>query len=577
MSAGLIPPHGGTLVNRIASSAKAEELRAKAADLPKITLSAKQACDLEMIAIGAFSPLTGFVKKADFESICRDMRLAGSGGGTVWPIPITLAVDDAVKATLKTGSQAALHHADGTLLAVMDVEEIYPHDKKLEISNVFRTEDEAHPGVKSVVDEGDWLVGGPVHVITVTPEKEPGEQFTEFRLPPAATRDAFTQRGWRTVAAFQTRNPIHRAHEYLCKCAQEICDGLLIHPLVGETKPGDIPADVRMKCYEVLIEKYFVPERTLLSVMPAAMRYAGPREAILHALVRKNYGCTHFIVGRDHAGPGNDSKGKPFYGPYDAQALMKKHAGELDITMVPFQNMVYVEDRAQYIPEDEVKEGQNVLNISGTEFRRRLQEGLDIPDWFSYPAVVDELRKTHPPRHRQGFTVFFTGLSGSGKSTIANALMVKLMELGGRRVTLLDGDVVRKHLSSELGFTREHRDINILRIGFVASEITKNGGIAICAPIAPYVQTRRQVAEMIRPLGGYLEIHVATPLEVCEQRDRKGLYAKARAGIIKEFTGISDPYDVPQSPDMSIDTQIISPDNAAHRIIVKLESMGFVR
>jgi sulfate adenylyltransferase len=342
------------------------------------------------------------------------------------------------------------------------------------------------------------------------------------------------------------------------------------------TKPGDIDHYTRVRCYENILKAY--PEQTTsLSLLPLAMRMAGPREAVWHAIIRKNYGCTHFIVGRDHAGPGNDSKGKPFYGPYDAQELMKKHAEELDITMVPFQNMVYVEDRAQYIPEDEVNEGQNVLNISGTEFRRRLQEGLDIPDWFSYPAVVEELRKTHPPRHRQGFTVFFTGLSGSGKSTIANALMVKLMELGGRRVTLLDGDVVRKHLSSELGFTREHRDINILRIGFVASEITKNGGIAICAPIAPYVQTRRQVAEMIRPVGGYLEIHVATPLEVCEQRDRKGLYAKARAGIIKEFTGISDPYDVPQSPDMSIDTQIISPDNAAHRIIVKLESMGFIR
>jgi sulfate adenylyltransferase len=307
------------------------------------------------------------------------------------------------------------------------------------------------------------------------------------------------------------------------------------------------------------------------------MRMGGPREALWHALIRKNYGCTHFIVGRDHAGPGNDSNGQPFYGPYDAQRLMQEYESELGITMVPFKNMVYVEDRAQYMPEDEVDENTRTLNLSGTELRRRLQEGVEIPEWFSFPDVVAELRRTHPPRHRQGFTVFFTGLSGSGKSTVANALMVKLMEMGGRPVTLLDGDLVRKHLSSELGFSKEHRDLNILRIGYVASEITKNGGIAICAPIAPYTATRRQVREMIEPLGGFIEIHVATPLEVCESRDRKGLYAKARAGLIKGFTGISDPYESPQNPEMHLDTSDLTPDLAAHRIIVKLESMGFIR
>jgi sulfate adenylyltransferase len=331
-----------------------------------------------------------------------------------------------------------------------------------------------------------------------------------------------------------------------------------------------------VRCYEAVLAEY--PEQTTsLSLLNLAMRMGGPREAVWHAIIRKNYGCTHFIVGRDHAGPGNNSKGEPFYGPYDAQELMKEHEHELGITMVPFQEMVYVEDRAQYVPINETKKDEKILNISGTEFRRRLQEGLDIPEWFSYPNVVAELRKSYPPRHKQGFTVFFTGLSGTGKSTIANALMVKLMEIGTRRITLLDGDLVRKHLSSELGFSREHRDLNITRIGYVASEITKNGGAAICAPIAPYAATRQRVRQMIEPQGGFIEVFVDTPIEVCEQRDRKGLYAKARAGIIKEFTGISDPYEAPQNPEVHINTTELTPDLAAHRILVKLESMGFIR
>jgi len=563
--------HGGTLRELYLATEDAEAEKRKAVDHVSWDLTERQLCDVELLLNGAFSPLEGFLGREDYDGVVQDMRLVN---GVLWPVPITLDVTEAFAAKVAGGDTMALRDSEGVLIATLEVSDIWTPDRTAEARSVFGTEDSAHPGVNFVLNRSNPVyVGGRLRGV----EAPTHYDFKHLRDSPREIRDRFAKLGWRKVVAFQTRNPMHRAHQELTfRAAREVEANLLIHPVVGMTKPGDIDHYTRVRCYENILKAY--PEQTTsLSLLPLAMRMAGPREAVWHAIIRKNYGCTHFIVGRDHAGPGNDSKGKPFYGPYDAQELMKKHAGELDITMVPFQNMVYVEDRAQYIPEDEVKEGQNVLNISGTEFRRRLQEGLDIPDWFSYPAVVDELRKTHPPRHRQGFTVFFTGLSGSGKSTIANALMVKLMELGGRRVTLLDGDVVRKHLSSELGFTREHRDINILRIGFVASEITKNGGIAICAPIAPYVQTRRQVAEMIRPLGGYLEIHVATPLEVCEQRDRKGLYAKARAGIIKEFTGISDPYDVPQSPDMSIDTQIISPDNAAHRIIVKLESMGFVR
>lgn len=380
----LITPHGGTLINRIATPEHAQALIAEAASLPNITLSAKQACDLEMIAIGAFSPLTGFVKKADFDSICRDMRLST---GEVWPIPITLAVDDAVKATLNEGARAALTHSDGTLLAIIDIQEIYPHDKSLELTSVFRTDDPDHPGVHAVLEEGDWLIGGDIHVITVTPEHEPGEQFTEYRLTPAQTRAEFARRGWKTIAAFQTRNPIHRAHEYLCKCAQEICDGLLIHPLVGETKPGDIPADVRMRCYNVLIENYFVPQRTFLSVMPAAMRYAGPREAILHALIRKNYGCTHFIVGRDHAGVGN------YYGTYDAQLIFDEfNPADIGITPLKFEHAAYSK-RAQGMVTAKTFpfiEGDQIF-LSGTKVRQLLQNGQRPPVEFSRPEVADVL------------------------------------------------------------------------------------------------------------------------------------------------------------------------------------------
>jgi sulfate adenylyltransferase len=342
------------------------------------------------------------------------------------------------------------------------------------------------------------------------------------------------------------------------------------------TKPGDIDHFTRVRCYELILKRY--PEQTTaLSLLPLAMRMGGPREAVWHAIIRKNYGCTHFIVGRDHAGPGKNAAGEDFYGPYDAQDLMERYKDELGIGMVPFKEMAYVKERGQYAPAGEVDESETVLKLSGTEVRRRLQEGIEIPDWFSYPEVVQELRRSRPPKSHQGFTVLFTGLSGSGKSTIAHALLNKLMELGGRPVTLLDGDVVRKHLSSELGFSREHRELNIQRIGFVASEITKNGGIALCAPIAPYAATRRIVREMIEAQGGFVEVHVATPLETCEQRDRKGLYARARRGEIENFTGISDPYEEPENPEMRLDTRETSPDEAAHDIVLKLEHMGYIK
>ncbi len=564
-------PHGGELKNLYLDAEAAEQEKVRAKDLASWDLTPRQLCDIDLLLNGAFSPLEGFLNRADYDSVCDNMRLEN---GVLWPMPITLDVSEAFAEGLEAGQSIALRDPEGVLVATLEIEDVWAPDKTREAEQVFGTTDDTHPAVNVLFNQsGSHYVGGKLRGV----EAPTYYDFKSLRESPAEVRAKFEKLGWRKVVAFQTRNPLHRAHQELTfRAAREAEANLLIHPVVGMTKPGDIDHFTRVRCYEHVLEQY--PEQTTaLSLLNLAMRMAGPREALWHAIIRKNYGCTHFIVGRDHAGPGNDRNGEPFYGPYDAQDLFREHEEELGISMVPFKMMVYVENRAEYQPADEVSEDDKVLNISGTEFRRRLQEGLEIPEWFSYPKVVEELRRAHPPRHRQGFTIFFTGLSGSGKSTIANALMVKLLEDGRRPVTLLDGDVVRKHLSSELTFSKEHRDLNIQRIGYVASEITKNRGIAICAPIAPYAHTRRQVREMIEPLGGFFEVHVATPLEVCEERDRKGLYAKARAGIIKGFTGIDDPYEVPENAEIVIDTTELSPDLAAHRILITLEKHGFLR
>ena len=564
-------PHGGVLKELFLSERKADEEKLTAKNYKSWDLTQRQVCDLDLLMNGAFSPLEGFLGRADYESVCDTMRLES---GVLWPLPITLDVTEKFADELEQGETIALRDAEGVLLATLEISDIWTPDRMSEAERVFGTTDDTHPAVhflKSV--SNPVYVGGTVHGI----EPPTYYDFKLLRDTPSELRGRFRKLGWRKIVAFQTRNPLHRAHQELTfRAAREADANLLIHPVVGMTKPGDIDHFTRVRCYEHILEEY--PEQTTqLSLLNLAMRMGGPREALLHAIVRKNYGCTHFIVGRDHAGPGNDKDGNPFYGPYDAQELFREHEEELDITMVPFKMMVYVENKAEYVPADETEPTDKVLNLSGTEFRRRLREGLDIPEWFSYPKVVEELRKAHPPKHMQGFTVFFTGLSGSGKSTVANALMTKLLEEGSRPVTLLDGDIVRKNLSSELTFSKEHRDLNIQRIGFVASEITKNGGIAICAPIAPYAATRRQVREMISPVGGFLETWVSTPLEVCEKRDRKGLYAMARAGKIKGFTGIDDPYEAPENAEIVIDTAELSPDLAAHRILLTLEKFGYVR
>jgi sulfate adenylyltransferase len=548
----------------------AARLKDEAGELVSWDLTPRQICDLELLMNGGFYPLTGFHTEADYNSVVENMRLAD---GSLWPMPITLDVSKKFADDIKTGQKIALRDQEGVILATLELSDIYAPDKSKEAELVFGADDQAHPAVNYLHNTaGEIYLGG-----KVTGVQQPIHyDFRARRDSPNELRSFFRKMGWRRVVAFQTRNPLHRAHQELTfRAAKEAQANLLIHPVVGLTKPGDIDHFTRVRCYEAVLDQY-PSSTTSMSLLNLAMRMAGPREAVWHGLIRKNYGCTHFIVGRDHAGPGKNSAGEDFYGAYDAQDLFRENQDEMGIEMVDFKHMVYVQERAQYEPADEVEEGTTVLNISGTELRRRLAEGLDIPEWFSFPTVVEELRRSRPARAKQGFTVFFTGFSGSGKSTIANALMVKLMEMGGRPVTLLDGDVVRKNLSSELGFSKEHRDLNIRRIGYVASEITKNGGIAICAPIAPYATTRRAVREDIEQFGAFIEVHVATSIEECERRDRKGLYKLARAGKIKQFTGISDPYDVPEVCEIRLETENIEVDNCAHQVILKLESMGLI-
>ncbi|MBN1392340.1 MAG: bifunctional sulfate adenylyltransferase/adenylylsulfate kinase [Sedimentisphaerales bacterium] len=564
---------GGTscLKELLVNKQRVVELKKEAVHLPSWDLTQRQVQDIELLLNGGFSPLEGFLTRTDYDSVCQKMRLQN---GSVWPMPITLDVDERFTMSISVGDRVALRHPEGMVLANLTVKDIWQPDRKAEAQAVYGTTEEAHNGVFYLLHQTNPIyVGGTLEGI----ERPPHHTFQSLRHTPAELRNLFEKLGWQKVVAFQTRNPMHRAHVELTKrAAAQTEANLLLHPVVGRTSPGDIDYFSRVRCYQEVI-KHYPKQTTMLSLLPLAMRLAGPREALWHAIIRKNYGCTHFIVGRDHAGPpGKKSDGKPFYGPYDAQELVKKHEDEIGIKMVDFEEMVYAEDSAQYMPFSAVPKSARVLSLSGTEFRRRLREGVEIPSWFSYPEVISELRRSFPPRREQGFTVFFTGLPSSGKSTIAQVLMAKLMEMGQRPVTLLDGDIVRKNLSSELGFSKEHRDLNILRIGYVASEITKNRGVAICAPIAPYSVVRRKVRENIEQYGGFIEVYVATPLEVCEQRDRKGLYAKARAGLLKEFTGIDDPYEAPEKPEVLVDTTKATADQNAQQILLHLEKEGYI-
>lgn len=567
----LITPHGGKLVDLIVDEERKNVLKDLSLHIASITLSDRQLCDLELLMSGAFSPLTGFMSSLDYESVLDRMRLQD---GTIWPMPICLDVTEVEAGQLEAGQSVALRDGEGFMLAILHIEEIWPIDKKMEAPVVFDTKDTYHPGVNYLFNQaGSHYLGGRIEGINMPLHFD----FKHLRLSPQEVRAQCSKLGWRRLVGFQTRNPLHRAQfELTLRAMRSVKANLLLQPVVGYTKPGDIDYYTRVRCYQAAT-RHYPPNMMLLSLLPLAMRMAGPREALWHALIRKNYGCTHFIVGRDHAGPGLDKGGTHFYEPYAAQELLSQYQDEIGIQIVPFEEMVYMSDKNQYIPRSEVSGDGAIRTISGTELRNLLRSDHDIPDWFTFSEVVDELRRAYPPRHRQGFTVFLTGLSGAGKSTIAQVLFSTFLEMGDRPVTLLDGDIVRRHLSSELGFSKEHRDINVRRIGYVASEITKNRGIAIGAPIAPYALSRRQIREMVEQYGGFIEVHVATPLEVCEQRDRKGIYAKARAGLIKGFTGVDDPYEVPENPEVRLNTTDITPDEAAQEVLLELQQQGYIK
>jgi sulfate adenylyltransferase len=561
--------HGGKLVNLIDSKQQVA-WRAEAVKLPTLRLTQRHLCDIELILNGAFSPLDGFMNRGDYESVCSNLRLAN---GTLFPLPITLDVSEHDAGKLRAGSSVTLVDAEGDQIAILDVGDVWRPDLKREAEVVFGTTEHGHSGAAHLLEHTKPVyVGGKLRGLQLPQHYD----YVGQRHTPAELRAKFAADGWERVVAFQTRNPMHRAHlELTVRAAETEKAHILIHPVVGMTKPGDVDHHTRVKCYKAVMPSY--PKGLAsMSLLNLAMRMGGPREAVLHAIIRKNYGATHFIIGRDHAGPGDNAAGKPFYGPYEAQELVAKYEKELEIKCVLFQAMLYVPAHDKYYPVDQLPAGEKTLNISGTELRRRLRSGEDIPNWFSYERVVKILRASVPSKAQQGLTIFFTGLSGSGKSTIANALLYRLLEESSRPISLLDGDHVRVMLSSELGFSKEHRDLNIKRIGYVASLVNKARGIAICAPIAPYDATRRYVRRINEHEGGYVEIYVSTSLAECERRDRKGLYAKARAGKLQGMTGIDDPYEAPTDAEIVIDAEHIPIATAVEKIVQHLRKSGYL-
>jgi sulfate adenylyltransferase len=563
----LNPPYGGSIVDLLVPVAERAELTARAAILPAIPISERSLCDLELLAVGAFSPLRGFMGRADRERVLDEMRLAN---GTLWPIPITLPIADDAKVRLDR--EIALRSTRNELMAILTVEEVFPWDPEQESRQLLGRFDTRHPLTAEMMSWGRRSVAGRLRVLKL-PEYW---DFKELRRTPREVRSLLASMNLSAVVAFQTRNPLHRSHEELTKRAAAGCGGgLLIHPVVGLTRPGDVDHYTRVRTYKTLVEKHYDPRRTLLSLLPLAMRLAGPREALWHAIIRRNYGATHFIVGRDHAGAGQDSAGRPFFAPYDAQELVASHAGEIGVRMVPFKEMVFLPDEQRYEEVDRVPRGTRTLAISGTRVRDEyLARGRALPEWFTRPETAAILAEVSLPRHRQGVCVWFTGLSGAGKSATADILTALLLE-HGRRVTVLDGDVIRNQLSKGLGFSREDRDAHVLRVGFVASEIVRHGGAVVCAAISPYRETRIRCRTAIGA-GRFLEIFVDTPLELCESRDTKGLYAKARRGEITGFTGIDDPYEAPEEPELVLKTEDTSAEDNARRVLLELQKRGFV-
>ncbi|MCW5807557.1 MAG: sulfate adenylyltransferase [Deltaproteobacteria bacterium] len=595
----LVAPHGGALVDRITTDPEA--LRARAKALPAIALDARELADLELIAIGAASPLTGFVGRADYEAILAGTRLAD---GTVWPFPFTLAIGDDVAAApgvqlaliapplgSSAGGSSGPSLLSGRLWGVLTVTDVYARDTERELDAVYGTRDPSHPGVAYTLARPARLVGGTVEVLPL-PEDLP---FAKHRLTPRRLRAEIEQRGWKRVAGFQTRNPIHRAHEHLTKLALEVSDGIVIHPLVGETKSDDVPAAVRFAAYEALIAGYYPAQRTILAAFPAAMRYAGPKEALFHALVRKNYGIDQLIVGRDHAGVGS------FYPPLAAQEIFETFPrADVGVAPLKFEPTFFCRAcdnlaSARTCPHDK---GARV-ELSGTKVRETLKAGGHLPKEFTRPEIAEILRAhyagepqgeqvslghpreaaaavaTAPKAAAGGFILWFTGLSGAGKSTLANALSAELAR--ERRLEILDGDEVRTHLSKGLGFSKEDRDTNIHRIGFVARTLAQHGVGVVTAAISPYAETRRAVRELAEQRGvTFVEVFANAPLEALVARDVKGLYKKALAGEVQHFTGVSDPYEAPASPDLEVRTDRESVAESVAKILGVLRGKGLI-
>lgn len=565
-----VESHGGSLVNLMVDEERAVVLKEIALNLPDITLSDRQLCDLELLATGAFSPLDGFMTRSDYESVLDRMRLQS---GLLWPIPVCLSVSDTQARTLEAGQSVTLRDSEGFLLAIIHMEDMWPVDREKEAMQVYGTTDRSHQGVEHLFNtEGDHYIGGKIEVLSLPLHFD----FKQLRMTPLEIRNLYRKLGWQRVVGFQTRNPIQRPQfEMTVAAMRQARAKLLLLPVTGMTKPGDFDHYTRVRCYRA-VTRHYPPDSFMLNLLPLSMRLSGPKDALLHTIIAKNYGCTHFVIGRDHASPGADAGGNPFYKRDAAQRLTEEYSREVGMTIVPFEELVYLPFEDEYRSQDRVPEGAQYISFSSSDIRERIRTGRRIPEWATFPEVVAELKKAYPSPDKRGFTVFLTGLPGAGKSTIAKVIYARFLEMGDRPVTLLDGDIVRQNLSSQLSFSKEHRDINVRRIGFVASEITKNRGIAICAPIAPYDATRAEIRRTIETHGGFIEVHVSTPLKICEKRDRKGMYAKARAGLIKGFTGVDDPYESPESPEVIINTTDLTPDEAAQEILLLLAQKGYI-
>lgn len=565
-------PHGGVLKDLLARDHdKQSVLLAECDKLPSLTLTERQLCDLELILCGGFSPLEGFMNKKDYEGVVNNMRLAD---GHVFTMPITLDVSEETVHNLKIASGVRFvlrDFRDQAPLAIISVEDVWRPNKEHEAKEVFRGDPE-HPAIRYLTESvKDYYVGGPLQAI----KRVEHYDYVALRNTPAELRSQFSKQGWTKVVAFQTRNPMHRAHrELTVRAARQHNATVLIHPVVGLTKPGDIDHFTRVRVYQALLPRY--PNgMAMLSLLPLAMRMGGDREAVWHAIIRKNYGATHFIVGRDHAGPGSNSKGVDFYGPYDAQLLVEKFKDELGIEVVPFRMMTYLPDSDEYMPVDEVPQGVKTLNISGTELRKRLRLGTSIPEWFSYPEVVKVLRESNPPRAQQGFTILLSGYHNSGREAIARALELTLNQQSGRPVSLLLGDTIRSELSAELGYSQHDRFVHLQRIAFVAGELTKAGAAVIAAPQAPHEDGRAVARKIVEKYGTFIHVHVSTPLEHCESTDRSGFFTKARRGEITGVPGVDVKFESPTNADLTVDITKTPVRAAVHEIILSLESQGY--